>query len=395
MSQRAIRLPTAQLASRGARDAQPHSPSMRVITQSSNASPLVATYAALASAISLGMSTLAGHSSRHMWQWTHRSAISLKPSSSAVDAGKAPVSSPRTRLALARGEASSRGDGRKIGHIRVSALCVRQAPQPLHWRAAHGHVLGSPRQLQIHEPQRRRQRRPGRRRVAVAAWSAAVDARWVHVRIRQPPQLRRRRGCLPEGPSCPGSECPADRTAASLREKRPSAVRAVVPRTACGCNPSACSPLIVPPTAQACSYSSSASPRRFSTSPASARFINGRMWSWPCPAWAKIDAVICRRRSASSACRRNVGSSVGGTAMSSTNGTGRVAPRSRCSVGTNCLASWPINRRSSASSAGSAPDGQLQLVDHQVRDLADQLPARVPAILPRARRAAPPRRRRE
>src|SRR5436305_8034494 len=35
------------------------------------------------------------------------------------------------RLAFARGEASSEGARRKIGHIRASGDCVRQRPQPL------------------------------------------------------------------------------------------------------------------------------------------------------------------------------------------------------------------------------------------------------------------------
>src|SRR5262245_33409757 len=38
----------------------------------------------------------------------------------------------RTRLALARGDASSDGASRKIGHIRASGDCVRQRPHPLH-----------------------------------------------------------------------------------------------------------------------------------------------------------------------------------------------------------------------------------------------------------------------
>src|SRR5262245_45025394 len=38
-------------------------------------------------------------------------------------------------LALARGEASSRGFMRKIGHMRVSGDVVRQIPQPLQVRA--------------------------------------------------------------------------------------------------------------------------------------------------------------------------------------------------------------------------------------------------------------------
>ena len=43
---------------------------------------------------------------------------------------------PRIRFALARGEASSRGEMRKIGHIRTSGDCERHAPQPLQSRAA-------------------------------------------------------------------------------------------------------------------------------------------------------------------------------------------------------------------------------------------------------------------
>ena len=44
----------------------------------------------------------------------------------------------RIRLALARGEASSDGAKRKMGHMRASGDCVRQRPQPLHEMAMAG-----------------------------------------------------------------------------------------------------------------------------------------------------------------------------------------------------------------------------------------------------------------
>jgi hypothetical protein len=60
----------------------------------------------------------------------------LNSSSTTTPAGSEPVSNARARFAFDLGDASSRGEGRNVGHIRVSTLCVRQTPQPLHIRAA-------------------------------------------------------------------------------------------------------------------------------------------------------------------------------------------------------------------------------------------------------------------
>src|SRR3954452_14170235 len=81
------------------------------------------------------MSTVAGHSRRHMWQLTHKSVTALNSSLVKVEGGSWPDKMPRSKLALARGELSSAGALRKIGHIRTSESCERQAPQPLQSRA--------------------------------------------------------------------------------------------------------------------------------------------------------------------------------------------------------------------------------------------------------------------
>ncbi len=82
------------------------------------------------------MSTLAGHSSRHILQLTHKSATALNSSLAKVAGSSVPAKTARIRLALARGELSSAGPSRKIGHIRTSDNCERQAPQPLQSRAS-------------------------------------------------------------------------------------------------------------------------------------------------------------------------------------------------------------------------------------------------------------------
>ena len=57
---------------------------------------------------------------RAMWEgWQARPGVRL------------PLMIARIRLALARGDASSDGANRKIGHMRASGDCVRQRPQPL------------------------------------------------------------------------------------------------------------------------------------------------------------------------------------------------------------------------------------------------------------------------
>ena len=66
---------------RGDGRAEGREQSRRTSSHSDIRRPLVATYCALASNISLGMSTAAGHSQRHWWQLTHRSATALNSSS--------------------------------------------------------------------------------------------------------------------------------------------------------------------------------------------------------------------------------------------------------------------------------------------------------------------------
>src|SRR5262245_13615318 len=61
--------------------------STRDIAQSLVSNPLVLTYDPLPSIISRGISTLAGHSKRHMWQLTHKSATDLKSSWLNVESG--------------------------------------------------------------------------------------------------------------------------------------------------------------------------------------------------------------------------------------------------------------------------------------------------------------------
>ena len=56
---------------------------------------------------------------------------------------------PRIKLALARGEASSAGAVRKIGHIRTCGDCVRQSPQPVHCLHVSATSDGIPIQLQL------------------------------------------------------------------------------------------------------------------------------------------------------------------------------------------------------------------------------------------------------
>ena len=72
-------------------------------------SPLVTTYCDLHSIINFGISTCAGHSSRHWWQFTHRSANFLSSSPFNSLGSRLPVKIARIKFAFARGEASSRG----------------------------------------------------------------------------------------------------------------------------------------------------------------------------------------------------------------------------------------------------------------------------------------------
>src|SRR6266404_6009389 len=73
-SQRILRLPSARLVMTDKELAQRASPSVLARNQSWRLKPCSATLAALASSISLGMFTRAGHSRAHILQLTHRSA---------------------------------------------------------------------------------------------------------------------------------------------------------------------------------------------------------------------------------------------------------------------------------------------------------------------------------
>ena len=61
--------------------------------------------------------------------------MALNSSLASVPGSSWPVRMPRIKLALERGELSSAGARRKIGHIRSFFNCERQAPQPLQSRA--------------------------------------------------------------------------------------------------------------------------------------------------------------------------------------------------------------------------------------------------------------------
>ena len=66
---------------------------------------------------------LAGHSSRHMWQLTHRSATDLNSSLVNVVGGSSPARMLRIRLALARGEALfGRREAKDRAHPHVGQL---------------------------------------------------------------------------------------------------------------------------------------------------------------------------------------------------------------------------------------------------------------------------------
>ena len=118
ISHRINRFDIARFASRQRRWAIRESRSMCIMYQSGPCRPLVATYCALHSIISLGMSTFAGHSSRHWRQLIQSSETSFTRSSASNAGSSLPVTNARIRLALARGVASSRGAMRKMGHIR-------------------------------------------------------------------------------------------------------------------------------------------------------------------------------------------------------------------------------------------------------------------------------------
>src|SRR6056297_409418 len=131
------------LLSHGKREKTGAQLSSRQSNMSDNRKPLVATCWPLISLTSFGMSTDAGHSSRHWWQLKQRSAISLLRSEASVFGSSSPVSTPRNRFAFALGEASSLGRARNTGHCRCSGAVVRQRPHPLHCRVARSMLSSS------------------------------------------------------------------------------------------------------------------------------------------------------------------------------------------------------------------------------------------------------------
>src|SRR3954471_5635672 len=119
-SHRMVRLCKAQFESGPKKPAHRESQSRRDKNQSAVSRPLLVTYWALASIIILGMSTAVGHSRRHWWQLTHRSATDLTSSVVSSPAPSSPLMMPRIRLALAPGEAPPEGPEGKMGHTPAS-----------------------------------------------------------------------------------------------------------------------------------------------------------------------------------------------------------------------------------------------------------------------------------
>ena len=99
-------------------------------------SPLVSTYWALHSTINFGMSTVAGHSRRHWWQCTHRSAsrFSSSPSRSRRIQPSGEDRPHQVRLGPRRGFFARPVAEDRDTSVRRAAACGNR-PQPLHIRA--------------------------------------------------------------------------------------------------------------------------------------------------------------------------------------------------------------------------------------------------------------------
>lgn len=138
-----VRLSIDQLASLGKRLARLVRRSILDSKRSLGESPWVAVCWALSSIIMRGISTEAGQSTRHWWQWKHRSAIFRISSLSAWRTAIRPERRPRSRLAFALGEASSARDERNIGHMRSFGAVERHRPQPLQEFAVASSVCDS------------------------------------------------------------------------------------------------------------------------------------------------------------------------------------------------------------------------------------------------------------
>ncbi len=130
-SQRPVRLPSTQFGQRSNRAPQGSKRMGPAPGSSRPGQSFSATYAARASIIRCGMSTLAGHSSSQCLQLS-TACQPLNALGRHVALRQLACHRLRTTLALERGYASSIGRAGRTDHIRRSASCVRSLPHPLH-----------------------------------------------------------------------------------------------------------------------------------------------------------------------------------------------------------------------------------------------------------------------
>ncbi len=309
------------------------SASIRANAHPARSRPCSAWWAALASSISLGTSTRPRHSSRHILQLTHSPATARTSSAVSAAGSASAASSRRSRLALARGVASSAPVARNTGHIRPAGDRVRQSPHPLQDAATAAGAV------------------PFQISSGVRVPGSGFRGPDSDPGTRTPgPERSGHAGRDGSGPTIlPGLKMPlGSKTRFSSRKTGLSGpycfsthgVRA---------SPVPCRPLIVPPSASARAWTASASGQSRARSFGSSRSTNGRAWTCPARTWTRSDAVrsnFCNRPRTSA---KNRGSSSAGTATSSTPATGRGPPPGAYSPPTAASRS----RRTRSAAAGS------------------------------------------